>query len=132
MEVRFIAISKSFPHHLNSFDNVPINYNGPAITNLSTPTTTAVTYTNTIDYSAQAAATGSTYTTFSTPLTNNKILLFITSLFIVGQESFSAPYYAYDFYITATPVSTTSYTLHCTFGVRGNISRLHFSMITFD
>lgn len=85
MEVRFIAISKNFPHHLNSFDNVPINYNGPPISNLSMNSTSTVTYTNTIDYSAQAAATGSTYTTFSTPLSNNKILLFMTSLFIVGS-----------------------------------------------
>lgn len=26
--IRFIAISKLFPHHLNTFDNVPVNYNG--------------------------------------------------------------------------------------------------------
>lgn len=24
--IRYIAINKSFPHHLNSFDNVPVNY----------------------------------------------------------------------------------------------------------
>lgn len=84
LEVRFIGISKSFPHHLNSFDNVPINYNNGALTNITSKSSSATSYSNTIDYSAQAGTIGSSYTTFSTPLSNNKILLFMTSLFIEG------------------------------------------------
>lgn len=29
--VRYIAIDKTFPHHLNTFDNVPVNYKGPSL-----------------------------------------------------------------------------------------------------
>lgn len=63
-EVRYIAISKSFPHHLNSFDNVPINYNGAPITILTTTGTTR-SYVNTINYTTQATLAGYTHNTFS-------------------------------------------------------------------
>lgn len=84
LEVRYIAIDKAFPHHLNSFDNVPINYTKGALTNISTPSSTPQIYTNTINYTAQTTALGLTYKNFSLPLTNNKVLLFITSLYITG------------------------------------------------
>ena len=30
--IRYLAVDSAFPHHLNSFDNVPINYmDGPIV-----------------------------------------------------------------------------------------------------
>jgi len=106
VEVRYIAISKLFPHHLNSFDNVPVNYNNGALTNITTASMSVKTYKNTINYTAQAAATGSTYTTFSSPLTNNKILLFLTSLFHSGtNEAAPSTSYPLNLNVAATPMS---------------------------
>jgi hypothetical protein len=84
--VRYIAISKLFPHHLNSFDNVPVNYTFGPLVNISTASPTLKTFTNTINYATQASLSSSNYTQFSLPLSNNKILLFLTSLYHAGTN----------------------------------------------
>ena len=84
LEIRYIAISKAFPHHVNCFDNVPINYTAGPLVNISTASSSVQTYSNTISYTNQAAAAGSTYTQFSLPITNNKLLLFMTALYSDG------------------------------------------------
>lgn len=134
LEVRYIAISKLFPHHLNSFDNVPVNYNNGALTNITVASASVKNYKNTINYTLQA--TGSTYTQFSSPLTNNKILLFMTSLFHSGSNENSttpvASWNPINLYVSATPTSPTTYLMDVNFSVNASITRLHFSMITFD
>lgn len=80
LNVPYIAVDPNFPHHLNSFDNVPVNVSNGALSNISVSSTTPVTYLNTINYTLQAA--GKTYDTFSTPLSNNKVVLFLTTLFL--------------------------------------------------
>ena len=44
LQVRYIAISKLFPHHLNSFDNVPVNYGAGPLVNITTASMTPQTY----------------------------------------------------------------------------------------
>lgn len=85
LEVRFLAVDRLFPHSLNSYDNVPINYMAGSLVNISgTRVNSRRTYTNTINFTAQSA--GLTYNSFSTPLQNNKILLFLTSFFHSGYN----------------------------------------------
>lgn len=89
-----------------------------------------------INYALQSTATGSTYTQFSLPLTNNKILLFMTSLFHSGtNENSTTPVSSWspiNLYVSATPTSQTTYLMDVNFSVNAVITRLHFSMITFD
>ena len=40
LNVPYIAIDPDFPHHLNSFDNVPINYENGDLTNITVKSTT--------------------------------------------------------------------------------------------
>lgn len=131
LEVRYVAIDKGFPHHLNSFDNVPINYTKGALVNISTPSSTTQTYTNTINYTAQTTALGMTYKKFSLPLTNNKILLFMTSLYITGVYE-SSTIYPVSLVVTSAPASNETYTLSVSASKNISIFRLHFSMIVFD
>lgn len=84
LNVPYIAIDPSFPHHINSFDNVPANYSAGNLTNISASSTSMRRYTNTINYSQQA--TGRYYTSFKSPWSRNKILLFMTSLFLFGTN----------------------------------------------
>ena len=81
LTVRFIAVDVLFPHSLNSYDNVPVNYSAGPLTNISVKGTTAFPsiYTNTINFTQQSASFQYKY--FSTPLSSNKILLFLTSYF---------------------------------------------------
>ena len=81
LNVPYIAIDPLFPHHLNSFDNVPINYNDPnGLVNITTRQMYQTSYTNVINYTQQAS--DRTYKTFKEPLSNNKVLLYICALFI--------------------------------------------------
>lgn len=105
LEVRYVAISPTFPHHLNSFDNVPINY-GTTLVNISTASNSTQTFTNTINYTDQATAAGSNYKYLNSNLGKNKILLFMTSLFIDGQVDLLFPSYPLNLLITATPMTT--------------------------
>ena len=79
LNVPYIAIDPTFPHHLNSFDNVPVNYGAGSLVNITEKSTSQIlTYTNTINYTQQAS--DRTYKNFNTPLTNNKILLYICAI----------------------------------------------------
>lgn len=99
LNVPYIAIDPQFPHHLNSFDNVPVNYNAGPLINITSKSTTQVnTYTNVINYTLQSA--GRTFTKFKLPLENNKILLFICALEIYStNEGSSLPWYPIDYHV---------------------------------
>ena len=99
LNVPYIAIDPNFPHHLNSFDNVPVNYNNGALTNITARSTSSIlTYTNTINYTVQA--NGRSYKTFSTPATNNKILLYICAIDIFSTNEYdNLPWYPINFYV---------------------------------
>ena len=111
LNVPYIAIDPQFPHHLNSFDNVPVNYNAGNLVNITQKSTTQVmVYTNIVNYTQQAQ--GLRYTTFSQPYSNNRILLFMTSLFIFGQlENNNPPFFPIDLRVSAEVISTNYYNM---------------------
>ena len=58
MGVSYIAIDPTFPHRLNCFDGVPLNYSKGDLTNVTVKNpNTKLTYSNTINYTTQASAT---------------------------------------------------------------------------
>lgn len=67
LNVPYIAIDPLFPHHINSFDNVPVNYSAGDLVNVSVKDyVNPVYYTNVINYTSQTL--GQTYRYFSSPL----------------------------------------------------------------
>lgn len=50
MTVRFVAIDKDFPHHVNSYDNVPANYSAGPFVNISDQTPNINRYENIINF----------------------------------------------------------------------------------
>ena len=108
LNVPYIAVDPSFPHHLNSFDNVPVNYSDGDIVNISVQSMQVQTYTNVINYTKQAG--NRTFNEFSEPLENSKILLFMTTLFMAGANDQSGPpFYPIDFNVETNITSTTHY-----------------------
>ena len=83
MQVSFIAID-NIPYHVNTFDNVPVNYLNGAITNINVKSLSTKTYTNIINYSNQAIGIGAAFTTFNPTLSMNKIVLFLTTFHMTG------------------------------------------------
>ena len=85
LNVPYIAVDPLFPHHVNSFDNVPVNYSAGPLVNVTVRNPTSLThYTNTINYTQQASSTPHTH--FSAPYSLNKILLFMTCMYITGTN----------------------------------------------
>lgn len=106
VEVKYVSISAAFPHHVNGFDNIPVNM-GNLLSNITAKSLTTKTFTNTINYTAQAISAGSNYTHFSTPLTNNKIFMFLTTLHLEGTaETNLTTSYPLELVVTATPITT--------------------------
>lgn len=133
LTVRYIAIDSSFPHHLNSFDNVPVNYSRGLLTNITVASTSPKYYTNVINYTEQATAQGYTYKTFTPPYTNYKILLFLTSFFINGNnESPSEARRPLDLTVVTPILSNSTYMFNVSIKIVVRIWKLHFSMIIFD
>lgn len=124
--MRYIAIDKAFPHHLNSFDNVPVNYSAGPLVNITVSSTSLTYYANTINYTAQAEASGCTYTTFAPPFINNKVVLFLTSFYT--QVSVTTPSM---FAVETTILTNENYLINVT-DISNMLTKLHFSMIIFD
>ena len=98
LNVAYIAVDPAFPHHLNSFDNVPLNYSNGDIVNITSKSTSKVNYyTNYINYTAQAD--GRTFRYFTDPLTSNHIVLYISALWIRGTFKSGSNYYPVEFHI---------------------------------
>jgi len=84
LNVPYIAIDPSFPHHINSFDNVPVNYSAGPIANISNGNGGGTKiYTNLIVGTVQAS--GLVHNTFQAPYNRNKVLRFMTSMFMTGK-----------------------------------------------
>lgn len=56
------------------------------MSNITNKVATVNTYQNIINYTQHAATIGSSYNKFSLPLTNNKVLIFMTSLYLQGGD----------------------------------------------
>lgn len=54
LNVAYVASEPAFPHHLNMFENVPINYTSGPLVNITTASTQVTTFTELIDYTKQA------------------------------------------------------------------------------
>ena len=78
----YLAVDPTFPHHLNTFDNVPINYTAGDIVNITYMQPKLAYYTNYINYTEQAE--GLLYTKFTKPYSSNYIVLYMTSFWVRG------------------------------------------------
>ena len=121
MEIAYVAIDPSFPHRLNSFDNIPINYSSGALLNISSYSSSTIqTYTNVINFTEQS--TGLEYNYFRTPYSRNKIILFLTTLDLEVTGLNAA-----DFNISSEILSSSEYSVMVELGVNVKIEKLHFS-----
>jgi hypothetical protein len=133
LTVRYIAIEPSFPHQIVSFDNLPVNYSNGPLVNITVSSTTITYYVNTINFTNQALAVSSTYNKFSGSLSDHKILMFMTSLFIRGiADNYLTIPNPVDLNINAQVINNLSYVINASLSIKCYIEKLHFSMIIFN
>jgi hypothetical protein len=87
-------------------------------------------YTNTINYTEQAA--GMAYTSFQTPLEGNKILLFLTAISIFATGQVGSTYYPVNLNIKATVLTKNTYNLSASLSVNVIVKQLQFSMVVLN
>jgi hypothetical protein len=129
LNVAYLAVDPTFPHHLNSFDNVPINY-GQTLSDITVKSLSPTSYTNLINYTQQTA--GRQYTKFSTPFDKNKILLYITSISIAASGKENTTFYPVDLRFFSKVLTEDTYNLSVSLSVNVSISKLQFSMVIFN
>lgn len=66
MNIPYIAIDIDFPHHLNSFYNVPVNYTAGPLVNITQNVSYLTNYVNTVNYTQQVGSSSS-YNKFIAP-----------------------------------------------------------------
>lgn len=134
LEVRYMVISKAFPYLLNTLDNIPINTTYGPLVNITTRSLSPRTFTNPINFTTQSTPTGASFTQFTLPLTNNRIVIFPTTLYLSGTEepTPSSPNLPISMEITPTLLTTQIYSLAVRVGVNVTITKLHFSIVFYD
>ena len=109
LSVSYIAIDPEFPHKINSFDNVPINYPNEPLVNVSVEDPNPTYYYNTVNYTEQAQEQGYDFDEFAEPLSNNKIILFMTSFSIDGPNPCNTPRNRVNVYVNAEVLTVDTY-----------------------
>jgi hypothetical protein len=128
--VAYLAVDPSFPHHLNSFDNVPINYTAGDIVNITTMKSQLAYYANYINYTDQAA--GLSHNQFTTPLSSNKIVLFMSSFWVRGTSGTSPNFNPVKFHVYTGVVNSSHYFWNATLETQCLVTNVHFSQIIFN
>jgi len=83
--VAYIAADATFPYHLNSFDNVPVNLTFGEIVNITDRRSYIQTFSNDINYTKMCSTC--IFNTFNEPYFENKILLFTSTIEIAGFDN---------------------------------------------
>ena len=126
----YLAIEPTFPHHLNSFDNVPLNYSSGPLVNITSKSSSLQYFTEYINYSEQASSRA--YKTFTEPLSSNYIVLYMTSLWIAASFQSGSTRYPIQFHIDTQIINSTHYMWNATLRTQVLITNVHFSQVIFN
>jgi hypothetical protein len=130
LTVAYLAVDPTFPHHLNTFDNVPINYTAGDIVNITIQQSKLTYYTNYINYTDQAK--GLLHSKFTTPYSSNNIVLYMTSFWVRGTFGTAPNYCPVKFHIYTGIVNESFYFWNATLETKVLVTNVHFSQIIFN
>lgn len=89
-------------------------------------------YKNVVNYTTLANSITTTYNQFSSPLTNNKIVLFLSSLDYQGNAENGGAIYPQSLIVSTNIESTISFSINVTNGIQSQVVSLKFGMIIYD
>ncbi len=85
LSLQYLAVSRDFPYHLNTFNNIDANFSKGPLTNISRTQNGNRFYLNKINYTVLAGTIGSTYTKFGTNLLKNYVGMYLCAIFNAGK-----------------------------------------------
>jgi hypothetical protein len=87
MSIIYLAVDRSFPYHLNVFNDISVNYSSGALVNITGGTGQGVRqYRNVINYTNLATSIGSLHTQFGSNLPKNDVALFLCAIYNAGNK----------------------------------------------
>lgn len=110
--IGYLAVDYDFDSSIAMYENVPVNYTAGNLVNITSASTDVRVYTNTINYQLQA--TTRNYNTFDEPFADNKVCLFMTTIFFAGSLDNSPPFRPINYYVGTNIISDTNYTITVT------------------
>jgi hypothetical protein len=88
--LQYLAVDRSFPYHLNIFNDIPVNYTKGNIVNITTSTSVTTFYENKINYTVLASTIPTNFKNFGLNLGRNFVALYLSSIYNAGSGSSSA------------------------------------------
>ncbi len=80
-------MDRSFPYHLNIFNDVPINFTRGNLVNITQSSTVSRFYENTINYTILANTITTNFKKFGANLARNFVALYLSSIYNKGDSS---------------------------------------------
>jgi hypothetical protein len=85
--LQYLAVDRSFPYHLNIFNDIPINYTKGNLVNITQSSTATTFYENTINYTVLANTITTNFKQFGANLARNFVALYLSSIYNAGDSS---------------------------------------------
>jgi hypothetical protein len=83
----YLAVDRSFPYHLNTFNDVEANFSDTALGVISSSDSGERSYTNTINYTELAATIGATNNRFGSNINKCHVALYLSAIFNKASET---------------------------------------------
>ena len=123
----------TFLGHINAFNDIPVDY-GSTLTNVTTRSLSIKTYTNYISYNALALSIGSSFTSFTSPISNYIFVSFLTTLHYNGTVETLTSFMDFPIRlnIKVAPYTSTHFMVVVKFCSNAQLTKLHLSLLVYD
>lgn len=128
--MQYLAADRSFPYHLNIFNDIPVSYSS-TLTNITTTAggmATNRSYRNYINYTNLANSIGTTHTVFGSNLAKCDIVLFLCAIYNKGTGNTIS----FNFQVTMKITAIDQFYIDVLITPNYQIDLLRFSMVAMD
>lgn len=129
LSILYLAVDRSFPYHLNTFNDIPVNYLNGDIVNITGSSVGVRQYRNYINYTLLANSIGSSHTKFGTNLAKCDVVLYMCAIYNRGTSSSSAQV---KFDVTMQITAIDEFYIDVIVQPSYQIDLLRFSIISMD
>jgi hypothetical protein len=90
LNLQYIAIDRSFPYHINTFNDIPANFSTGSLSNINSMSSSVRSYINTVNYTTLASTITTNFKYFGSNLSRNIIAMYLTAMWS-AHDGYSYP-----------------------------------------
>lgn len=129
LTIMYLAVDRSFPYHLNIFNDIPINYDNGALVNITGSSVGVRQYRNYINYTNLATSIGSAHTKFGLNLAKCDLVLYLCAIYNAGDRDSPAQV---KFDITMQITAIDQFYIDIIVQPTYQVTLLRFSIVSMD